>query len=176
MTLSEHQRRFAEALLSAGPSVELGDRARDLDWLVGGWSAVVRDYEDDGSVVENTGEWWFAWVLEGRALQDVWISPERAKRNEGISAPNRYGSTIRYLDPQGDGWRIVWVNPVTKIENELRGERVGDRFVLEGSADSVSIRWSFTNIKDDSFTWIGESREEGKDWILGAKFILSRMQ
>lgn len=43
-------------------------------------SGEVFDYDVDGSVRTGTGEWSFSWVLEGRAVQDVWISPQRALR------------------------------------------------------------------------------------------------
>lgn len=40
---------FARALISSRASEELGERAADFDWLVGKWSAIVRDYNDDGT-------------------------------------------------------------------------------------------------------------------------------
>ncbi len=46
---------FARALISPRASEELGERAADFDWLVGKWSAIVRDYNDDGTVEENEG-------------------------------------------------------------------------------------------------------------------------
>lgn len=45
---------FARALISPRASEELGERAADFDWLVGKWSAIVRDYNDDGTVEENS--------------------------------------------------------------------------------------------------------------------------
>lgn len=48
-------------LSSRGPSFlreppkSWGERAADFDWLVGKWSAIVRDYNDDGTVEENEG-------------------------------------------------------------------------------------------------------------------------
>ena len=44
---------FARALISPRASEELEERAADFDWLVGKWSAIVRDYSDDGTVEEN---------------------------------------------------------------------------------------------------------------------------
>lgn len=46
---------FARALISPRASEELGERAADFDWLVGKWPAIVRDYNDDGTVEENEG-------------------------------------------------------------------------------------------------------------------------
>lgn len=131
---------FAEALISRGPSPELGDAAEALGWLVGGWSAEVTDFDPGGQVRPGTGEWWFSWVLEGRALQDVWIVPPRAQRSQwtsGVSnhpgaANNRYGTTVRWFDRSSGQWRIAWVNPATGAINLLGGKREGDRIILQG--------------------------------------------
>src|SRR5207249_3891479 len=59
------------------------------------------------------GEVHAAWVLEGRAVQDVWIMPRRDDRD---AVPDRgmnmYGTTLRSWDPSIRAWRIAWTNPV----------------------------------------------------------------
>lgn len=170
---------FASALLSDGPAPELGDRAQDFDWLVGGWSATVKDFADDGGVRVSRGEWWFSWVLEGRAMQDVWISPPRDERRgrAGDSAPNgRYGTTLRRFDRTQGVWRVTWINPVTGAENELIGRRRGDAIVLLGTAGGRPIRWQFVDISTSSFTWQGFQLEpDGATWRLQAEFELQRL-
>ena len=169
---------FAAALLADGPSPDLGDAADDLDWLVGGWAAEVRDFDADGRVREGSGEWWFAWVLEGRALQDVWISPppgERGRPRDPGGASDRYGTTIRRLDRQAGLWRITWINPVSGATNHLAGRRDGDRIVLLGDQDGTPIRWTLGAIRADSFIWTGESRVPGGDWVTEAEFRLRRL-
>jgi hypothetical protein len=165
---------FAKALLCDAPSEELGDRAKDFDWVIGGWSAIVRDYGDDGSISETTGEWWFSWVLEGRAIQDVWIVPARVDRTTFTGEFNRYGTTIRYFDPVEQIWRVVWINPVNSVKSELAGRRQGDRIELEGTAGAERIRWSFNEISADAFVWRGEHRGADKRWLTGAEFFLKR--
>ena len=164
--------RFSEALIAPGPSAELGRHAEDLAWLVGGWSAIVRDYDDEGRIQESTGEWWFAWVLEGRALQDVWIVPPRtAAASKGRS---RYGTTIRWLDHKAGMWNISWFNPVTGVHNDLAGRRYGNELIFEGATDGTPIRWRFSDITSSSFTWRGEDLSGGKA-KLGSEFLLNRM-
>ena len=173
--ISQRAIGFARALVSESPSPELGEHAADFDWLIGGWSAVVRDYSDDGNVLESSGEWWFSWVLEGRAIQDVWIVPPRDQR-KGQSPPNnRYGSTVRFFDNNDHVWRITWFNPVSGKKNDLAGRRDGDRIVLEGVDGSDRIRWSFNDITQDYFVWRGEHLTNEGDWELGAEFILTRL-
>lgn len=163
---------------AAGPSPELGAAADTYAWIVGSWHAEVIDYPEEGPPRRGRGEWHFAWVLDGRALQDVWIVPPRGQRGvesaeAATSGPgNRYGSTLRYWDTEDEVWRIVWINPVTGAQNLLSGRRVGDDLIHEGvDADGSLIRWSFTEITPRSFRWLGESSRDGGDnWRLDAEF------
>lgn len=170
---------FIGALSSDGASAELGELASDFGWLVGGWAADIRDVDDDGRVRVGEGEWWFAWVLEGRAIQDVWISPSRGKRAAGTGDPaganNRYGTTVRWFDRRAGLWRIIWVNPVTGVTNALAGNREGDSIVLLGEDRGRPIRWRFDDIRPDSFTWRGEVQDRQGVWRLGAEFRLRRI-
>jgi hypothetical protein len=171
---------FAGALISPTPSKELGDAAEALGWLVGGWSAEVRDFDAKGNVRSGTGEWWFSWVLEGRAMQDVWIVPTRAQRSEEhgplLSGSNdRYGSTVRWFDRAERQWKMVWINPVSGKTNTLAGGRQGDRVVLEGEEDGHPLRWSFNDIRPNSFVWRGETHASDGLWRLDAEFRLKRI-
>jgi hypothetical protein len=170
---------FSSALISLGPSPELGAAAEDFGWLVGGWTAEVRDIDADGTERHSEGEWWFAWTLEGRAIQDVWIAPPRGRRSIRPAAPgaadNRYGTTIRWFDRQAGQWRIVWVNPVTGVTSALAGRRDGDRITLFGEQQGERFRWSFVDIRPDSFIWRGDTQDSQGEWQLGAEFRLRRI-
>jgi uncharacterized protein len=173
---------FAKALISDEPSTELGDAAEAFAWLIGGWEAQVRDFDPDGRVRHGSGEWWFSWALEGRAIQDVWISPPRRKRitNQGkpsdpSSASNRYGTTVRWFDRRNGDWCMVWVNPVSGVTNSLAGKREKDQIALLGKEDGSPIRWSFNEIQSDSFTWRGEKCQADGQWRLSAEFRLQRI-
>lgn len=145
--------------------------------LLGSWTAEVRDYLDDGRVLTNRGEWHFGRVLEGRAVQDVWIVPPREARHAG--APrlgNRYGTSLRVFDPSSGCWRLTWINPAGGAHDELIGERRGGELVHEGRRpDGEAIRWRFTAITADSFHWLGEAcRAERDGWRLEAEFLARR--
>ena len=169
---------FVAALVAPGPAAGLGRAADDLGWLVGGWEAEVRDFSLDGRVHEGTGEWWFSWVLEGRAMQDVWISPPRNARTATRApqaAGNRYGTTIRHFDRKADAWHVTWINPVSGAGNHLAGRRDGDRMVLLGEEQGTPIRWSFEHISASGFLWRGESRQADGSWRTEAEFRLRRI-
>ena len=176
---------FSDALVATAPHQSLGQVSDDFSWLVGGWQAEVRDFDADGGTRNGVGEWWFSWVLEGRAMQDVWISPPRAARGDtpqgataALSASsNRYGTTLRTFEHAGGRWRIRWTNPVSGAENQLEGGRKNDRIVLLGEIDGGLHRWQFIDISDDRFTWQGyQLQADGEHWALTAQFDLRRIR
>jgi hypothetical protein len=169
-----------QALGSPGRSNELTDHEDIYGWLVGGWEATVYDYAADGTASESSGEWHFGWVLEGRAIQDVWIAPPRPQRKSRTLSKqnNRYGTSLRVYDRETGVWRVTWFNPVNGARNDLVGRRQGADIVQEGIApDGRKIRWLFTEIMPTSFIWRGESLEpDGKTWRLEAEFRARRMK
>ena len=153
----------------------------DMDlygFLIGSWELDVVGYPDDGNVICTTGEAHFAWVLEGRAVQDVFINPRRSDR--GPPSPkfaNWFGTTIRIYDPSIQAWRINWFNPHDGIRAELIGRRRHNRIVQEGKfPDGTSIRWTFSDITENSCYWRGERLEpDGKTWRLQVEFRARRL-
>ena len=170
---------FASALVAGGRSPEIPEPADTYGWLIGSWELDVFDYEADGGVRRSKGEVHFGWVLEGRAVQDVWIMPPRAERTANLDRNhNRYGTTLRVWDPSIQAWRVTWINPVTGRRNELIGRRIGPDIVQVGThADGTPIRWIFTEITPDSFRWVGEALQpDGKTWKLEDEFRAKRMR
>jgi hypothetical protein len=169
--------RMLEVLGAPGRSPEIPEEADIYGWLVGDWDAEVVDYSVGDEPFKSRGEWHFAWVLEGRAIQDVWIVPPIAERSPATSkAGNRYGSTLRVYDPALKAWRIIWINPVSGAQNLMVGSRRGNDVVQEATAPDGSLtRWSFVDITSDSFRWVGEqSSDNGKTWRLWAEFRLRK--
>ncbi len=165
---------------SSARSDELTDREDIYGWLIGSWEADVYDYAADGTVHKSSGEWRFGRVLEGRAIQDVWIVPPRSQRDSKILSRrnNRYGTSLRVYDREIGAWRVSWFNPVTGARNDLIGRRQGADIVQEGAGpDGRKIRWSFREITPASFRWLGEYLEsDGKTWRLQAEFRARRME
>jgi hypothetical protein len=87
-----HFRSFAEALSSAGPASDRADKMSLYGWLIGDWRFAAVVHADEGARHTGEGEIHFAWVLEGRAIQDVWILP-------GISSARRCASTTPASTP-----------------------------------------------------------------------------
>jgi hypothetical protein len=168
---------FLDALPAFGRSDEIPEGDDVYGWLIGSWELDVFDFAADGTSAQSTGEVHFGWVLEGRAVQDVWIMPRIAERTKTTGKTrNRYGTTLRTWDPSIRAWRAIWVNPVTGKREDLIGRRSGDDLVQVGTrSDGTPIRWIFAEITPDSFRWIGEALEpDGQNWRLEAEFRARR--
>jgi hypothetical protein len=71
------------AALSAPARATDIDAADDLyGWLIGSWDMDVVHYRVDLGSARRRGEIHFGWVLEGRAVQDVWIMPPLAGQRD----------------------------------------------------------------------------------------------
>src|SRR5438067_44703 len=101
-----------EALKAEAPFPDYAEKLMLFGRLVGSWDIEGTFFDPAGNVTRRqTGEWHFGWVLEGRAIQDVLITPPRDRREPGQPS-NEYGTTLRAYDPKIDGWRVTFVAPV----------------------------------------------------------------
>jgi hypothetical protein len=163
--MSDRSSSFIAKLLSAGPAADRADKMGLYGRLIGDWLMEATVHKDDGSVHKGRGEIHFAWALDGRAIQDVWILP-------GLF----YGSTLRVYDPAIDAWHILWSDPLKQLYTRQTGRAQGRDIVQLGQADNgVPLRWTFTDIAPDSFRWLGErSPDNGASWQLQADFLVRR--
>jgi len=169
---------FHTVLAAPGRSPEIPDSSDVYGWLCGSWDLDVLHYgaiEVRGRGI--TGEVHAGWVLEGRAVQDVWIMPRRSERSANVDRTmNMFGTTLRSWDPTIQAWRIAWTNPVSGHREEQIGRRSGKDIVQMGTrADGTQTRWTFTEITPDSFHWLGEALQpDGITWRLEGEFRATR--
>ncbi len=161
-----------------GPASDIKSRMMLYGQFVGSWEGRVVVHAPDGSSGEAGCEVHFGWVLEGRAVQDVWIAPSRKER-QGSKIPARgglYGTTLRVYDPKNDLWHILWINPVTQAYDSMIGRKAGADIVQEyRKEDRTRCQWCFTEITANSFHWLSrESKDEGKTWRILTEFFMKR--
>ena len=140
--------------------------------FVGAWRGRAVVHLPEGGTRESIAEVSFAWVLEGRAIQDVW----RAPADVAPEARRMYGTTLRVYDPSLDHWRITWIDPVPQIERRMIGRAVGADIVQEYVEAGVRTQWCFTDITDASFHWLARASPTSHDaWVVAAEFFLHRV-
>lgn len=169
---------FIELLSAPERSPEIPESSDVYGWLVGSWDLEVLHYGNaDLRSQRITGEVHFAWVLEGRAIQDVWIMPSVIDCSpESDRTKNMYGTTLRIWNPANQNWHIRWIDPVNGREDRQTGRRIGNEIVQIGAKlDGTPTRWRFTELTPDSFHWIGEALDpDGKNWTLEGEFLARR--
>jgi hypothetical protein len=168
---------MVEALQAEGPVGPDADTLLQFGRFVGTWDLDVTYYEADGSIRRRTpGEWLFGWVLEGRAIQDVWITPPRSLRTAAWPPAGEYGTSLRFYDDTIGAWRSTWLGPVNGVVWPFIARQVGADMVLERRDDEGAIvRWSFLEIRPDAFSWRAtSSRDEGRTWRLDQQMLATR--
>src|SRR5262249_55489177 len=171
LAMPHDQAPFASALIAPGPAADHADRLKLYGQFVGAWQAEGEAFLPDGSRRQHYWQIYFAWVLEGRAVQDIWVTPVRRGPYAGRSQPwgpfsNQYGTTLRLYDPQIDAWRVTWIDPATGYRADLVGRADGNGIFQEGTgSDGARLRWIFSEIGERSFRWRAElSRDGGANW------------
>ena len=161
---------MSKALRASGPDDALASKLQLYGQFVGSWRLDIDHHVLGEPHRRAEGEWHFDWVLEGKAIQDVWIFPARWLRDNGRAAEpwHRYGSTFRWYDPAIDAWHITYFDPIGAYARRQIGRAVGADIVqVDEDYDSLLRRWSFVDITDRSFRWIGEaSWDRGTSWTL----------
>lgn len=164
-------REMVSVLAASGPHPSLGEPARLWDRFVGTWDCDYTFFLEDGGVRHARGELEFGWIIDGRAIQDIWITyPADGKGERDI------GTSIRFYDAETKKWRVVFVSPAYRALTTVEGGLEGDRIVLRGSGrEGTILRWSFNDIQPDSFVWRGEkSRDGGATWQLREEHRMRR--
>src|SRR5258708_3986119 len=77
-----NQEGFHAVLAATGRSPEIPESADAYGWLSGSWDLEVLRYLGVDIASRNIrAEAHFRWILEGRAMQDIWIMPSRNERS-----------------------------------------------------------------------------------------------
>ena len=129
------------------------DELQQYGRFVGSW--------DVESSLAGPGEWHFEWILGGLAIQDV-IFPAGAP-------PAEHGVTVRSYDARAGVWHLFYTCPAEAEHVLMTGRAHGDRLVQDGARldrPGHRVRWSFWEIRADSFRWTGESSVDGSPWRL----------
>ena len=141
---------FTDALLSNGPHAGI---THDLFApLIGDWTLIVTWFNENGEELRKSdGEWHFARVLDGRAIQDVWVVPGRKSRTE--TNAYEWGTSLRFAQEDGS-WRSTWVGPQHGVVHSFIARGINNIITLTTLPGvDPAMRWEFYNICEDKFEW-----------------------
>ena len=163
-----------DVLGAAGPDPAYETELQTFGRFVGSWDLECTEYAADGTTTTLPGEWHFGWVLDGRAVQDVWILPSRRARAQGDGEPVEWGTAVRFYDPALGAWRVNWSGPGRGRSHAFIARERDGEIVLEGGDDDARLRWTFSEITADTFHWRNEILEPGGDWRLQQEMRVRR--
>lgn len=159
------------ALGASGPHPTLGEGAATFAWLTGSWDLECDIIARDGKRTHSSGDWEFGWIMDGRMMQDTIYFYPAGKPEERAG-----GTSVRMYDPHRKLWTVAFFSPQNPFFVVLKGGKFENRIVLKGKdPDGIPIRWSFSDIRPDSFHWVGERTEDGgKTWWMEQEMFLTR--
>lgn len=159
---AEARRRFADALVSSGPSPEQPKRMTRFGQLVGSWRVRGRRLDEAaGQWRDREFTWLVSWVMDGRAIQDL----EVVDSGEG---PQTLAVAIRVYDPMAGVIRVSYFSPVLNLYSNLVAQGWRDGIRQDGTEnDERPIRWNFSGVSERSYTFDGwVSNDGGTTWNL----------
>ena len=180
MVTERHSRtrpsRIQEVVGATGPHSAHRDALMLFGQFVGSWDVESHQRLPDGTERTLRGEWHFFWALEGRAIQDVIISPPSNERDSSRWQMGDYQTAIRFYRPADGTWDVTAISPPFNQVHRLVARQVGDRIVLEGTTpDRMPERWSFHDITPTQCRWRGElSLDGGKSYVVDEEMTLTR--
>ena len=167
---------FLTALYSKHANTNLEEEHNLFGQFVGEWEFDWFGYGPDQEKQYEKGEWIFSWILEGRVIQDVWIIPERKRRNlEGLPK-GEYGTTVRFYNEKTKVWNVVWIGPIKNRLNTFEARKIGNEIVMEETNNTTNkMRWIFSEITVNTFKWRSViSDDNGKTWKLVQEMNVKR--
>ena len=140
-------KHFYKALTSEVKNEALPEEFNFFGKLIGSWEI---DYIDNSTSRVIKGEWYFSWVLEGMAIQNVIVLP-------GFE----YGTTLRVYNPDTHAWDVAYCYTGKIMRFEARKQE--GKIVLTNIEDERR-KWVFNKIEDNYFHWQDITVTEDGEW------------
>jgi hypothetical protein len=165
-------RWFLPGLGAPGPDASLKEKLNLFGQFVGDWDIDWRWVEPDGSERRRKGRLYFRWILNGRAVQDIWSAIEGDPPWE-----RPIGTTIRFPNIGADTWTSVWIAPDRGLLRRFVARKMGEEIVLATTKDDGNPEhWIFSEITAESFRWRAEeSFDGGRTWKLTEEMHIRRI-
>lgn len=162
---------FINALCSNTLNERISEEYDFFGSLIGEWDIVWNDHLEDAEPRRVKGEWIFSRVLDGTAVQDIFIVPSRSERLRDKQLDAEYGTTLRIYNPQTMAWDVFYGCMGEAIR--LTARKVGEEIILTENT-TRKMRYVFSDIKSSSFLWRKERMNENDEWLTVAKVMAEK--
>lgn len=164
---------FITALCSNARNERIPEEYDFFGCLIGEWNIVWNDHLEDVKPRRVKGEWIFSRVLDGTAVQDLFIVPSREERLIDKQPDAEYGTTLRIFNPETMVWDIFYGCMGEAIR--LTARKVGEEIILTENT-TEKMRYVFSDITTSSFLWRKERMNENNECQTVAKVTADRKQ
>ncbi len=134
--------------------------------LIGEWDIEWIDHLENNNPRHVKGEWIFSRILDGTAVQDLFIVPSRAERIKHPQTDAEYGTTLRIYNPKNKTWDIFY--GCTGTAFQLTGQKINDEIILTENNEK-RMRYVFYELTSSTFKWRKEKCNNKGDWYIVAK-------
>ena len=162
---------FITALCSNARNERIPEEYDFFGCLIGEWNIVWNDHLEDVKPRRVKGEWIFSRVLDGTAVQDLFIVPSREERLIDKQPDAEYGTTLRIFNPETMVWDIFYGCMGEAIR--LTARKGGEEIILTEDT-TEKMRYVFSDIATSSFLWRKERMTENGEWQTVAKVTAER--
>ncbi len=162
---------FKEALCSRERNKGIPEKLDYFSSLIGKWDIEWIDHLEDNKQRHVKGEWIFSRVLDGTAIQDLFIVPSRTERIKHLQADAEYGTTLRVYNPKNETWDIFYACTGTAIQ--LTGRKVNNEIILTENNEK-QMRYVFYDLTPSTFKWRKELLNDTGNWQISAKVLAKK--
>jgi len=165
---------FQTALISKTPNTELQKNLNLFGQFIGEWDfegVYGKDTPDEWRI---PGEWLFSWILDGTAIQDIFICPSRKERELNPHPNAEYGTTVRFYNPKKGVWDICYGG--YGFMHILEAKQVDKEIIVINKDDTDGLnQWVFSDITPTSFHWQNRtSYDKGSTWLVNFELFANR--
>jgi len=157
---------FINALISESPKSELKEKLNLFGQFIGEWDFDWYSRKGTPEELHVPGEWIFSWILEGAAIQDVFICPSRKEKIHNPQPNGEYGTTVRFYNPAKDTWNICYGG--YGFMDTLEAKQVERQIIVTNTDNSEGLnQWVFSDITPTSFHWQNRvTKDNGNTWYI----------
>lgn len=157
---------FSNALCSTKRNERIPEDYDFFGNLIGEWDIEWNDHLEDTLPRLVKGEWIFSRILDGTAIQDLFIVPSRAERLQNKQPDAEYGTTLRFFNPKTLAWDIFY--GCTGEAIRLTAHKMNEEIILTENT-TQKMRYVFSEITPSTFLWRKEQMDESGKWQIIAK-------
>ena len=161
------------------PNAAAPEEVQQFGQLVGSWQCTGENLQQDGTWQESPGvsTWEWYYVLDGYAVQDVWLPDTEANPNAS------QGTNLRTFDPETGIWDVVWTTQNVPTIEKYRAAYRNDEAHIHAERPATKVfpshlmHITFHNISDGHFDWKYEASglTDGQNWQEQARLSCDRV-